>query len=133
MDIYLYEYIIRGIILKRIVVAGSRNYENYDEAKEYIRSCLSQQDDGDVLIFVSGGCKGADMLGERYAKEFGYPIERYPAQWEQFGKAAGVKRNKKMAEISDFVICFWDGESRGTKSLIVCAEKLGKPVHIKYI
>ena len=59
--------------------------------------------------------------------------EIYPADWEKYGRAAGPKRNKKIAEISDYIICFWDGKSIGTKSLLSFAEKYGKPVKIKLI
>ena len=54
------------------------------------------------------------MLGERYARENGFRIERYPADWKQYGKSAGPRRNMQMAEAGDDIICFWDGKSRGT-------------------
>lgn len=120
-------------MIKRIIVAGSRNYENYEEAKKYIDFCISRIKNKYTLIFMSGGCYGADKIGERYAFENGYEIERYPADWKRYGKSAGPKRNKIMAEKCDFVICFWDGESKGTKSMIECARYLGKPLKIKSI
>lgn len=86
-----------------------------------------------TLIFVSGGCRGADMLGERYAMENGFEIERIPADWKRYGRAAGPKRNRVMADISDLVICFWDCESRGTKSMIDYAVDKNKPIRIKRI
>ena len=120
-------------MIKRIVVAGSRKYNNYNEAKKYIDFCISNIKNEHSLIFVSGGCSGADMLGEKYAEENGYKIERHPADWKRYGRAAGPKRNKEMVEVSDLVICFWDGESRGTKSMIFFANKLKKPLKIKRI
>ena len=118
---------------KRIVVAGCRNYFNYDEAKEYIDFCISEIRKENTLIFVSGCCSGADMLGERYAKENGYEIEYYPAEWNEYGRAAGPKRDLTMAKIADYVICFWDFKSRGTKSTIKYATELNKPIKIKQI
>ena len=118
---------------KRIVVAGCRWYEDYTEAKEYIDLCISEIKKENEIIFISGRCKGADLLGERYAKENGYKIEYYPANWEKYGRSAGPIRNKEMAKAADFVICFWDNISRGTKSMIDFALKLSKPVKIKII
>lgn len=115
---------------KRIVVAGCRDFEDYGFAKEKIDVCISNIKEKYSLIFVSGGCKGADMIGERYAKENGYKLERYTADWERYGKSAGPKRNKEMAKVSDFVICFWDGKSRGTKSMINFAKTYKKPIKI---
>ncbi|MBQ6706027.1 MAG: DUF2493 domain-containing protein [Clostridia bacterium] len=118
---------------KRIVVAGCRDYDNYYEAEEYIDSCISDMKSVCEFLFISGGCRGADALGERYAREHGYEIERYPAEWEKYGRAAGPMRNRKMAEIADFIICFWDGKSRGTKAIIDFATALNRPVRIKRI
>ena len=84
-------------------------------------------------FFVSGACRGADKLGERYAEENEFNIERYSAQWSKYGKSAGVIRNREMAEVSDYIICFWDGKSRGTKLMIDIATQMGKVVTIKYI
>ncbi|MBQ7827417.1 MAG: DUF2493 domain-containing protein [Clostridia bacterium] len=117
----------------KIVVAGSRNYRDYYEAKKYIDSCVNEIGRDNTFVFISGGCKGADELGERYAAENGFEIERYPAEWSKFGKSVGPVRNKAMAEAADFVICFWDGKSRGTKSMIELAEKEGKTVRIKIV
>ncbi len=118
---------------KRIVIAGSRNYQNYDEAKEYIDRCISRIKEEYELIFLSGGCRGADSIGERYAVEKGYKIERYLPQWDKYGRSAGPKRNEIMAELCDYVICFWDGKSSGTKSMIKFAHQRKKQIRIKYI
>ena len=120
-------------MIKRVAVAGCRYYENYKEAKEYINFCISEIRKKYTIIFVLGGCRGADALGKRYAAENGFETEIYPADWEKYGRAAGPKRNKKIAEISDYIICFWDGKSKGTKSLLIFTEKAGKPVKIKLI
>ncbi len=120
-------------MIKRVVVAGCRNYDNYDEAKRYIDDCLSDIRRNYQVVIVSGGCKGADLLGERYAEENGFEIERYPADWKTYGRSAGPRRNKQMAEVSDYVICFWDEKSKGTKSMIDCARKYNKPIKIKKI
>ena len=120
-------------MIKRVVIAGCRDYTNYKEAKEYIDFCISNIRKENEIVIVSGGCTGADLLGERYAIENGFKIERYSADWKKYGKSAGAKRNKQMAEISDYVICFWDGKSKGTKSMIDYANELGKPVKIKRI
>ena len=119
--------------IKRIVIAGCRDYENFEAAKRFIDICLSNVRKENEIIIVSGGARGADAIGERYAKENGFAVEKYPADWEKYGKSAGPIRNKQMAEISDYVICFWNEKSKGTKSMIDFAKKLNKPVRIKII
>ena len=119
--------------IKRVVIAGCRDYNNYLEAKEYIDFCLSDIRKKNEIIIVSGCARGADALGERYAKENGFKVEKYPADWAAYGKSAGPRRNKQMAAVCDYVICFWDEKSKGTKSMIECTQSYGKPIRIKII
>ena len=116
---------------KRVVIAGCRDYNNYDEAKPYIDFCLSNIRKENNIVIVSGCASGADAIGERYAEENGFKVEKYPADWKTYGRSAGPRRNKQMAEVSDYVICFWDEESKGTKSMIDYAKKYDKPIKIK--
>lgn len=117
-------------MIKRVVIAGCRYYNTYKEAKKYIDYCISNIRKEYTIIIVSGCAKGADALGERYAKENGFMVEKYPADWKTYGNSAGPIRNKKMAKICDYVICFWDGKSAGTKSMIKYAKEYEKPLRI---
>ena len=116
--------------MKQVIIAGCRNYNNYTEAKIYIDRCLSNIRRTHKITIISGGCCGADKLGERYAVENNFNVVRYPAQWNKYGKKAGPIRNKAMAEIADFIICFWDGESKGTQSMIQFAKDFQKPLRV---
>ena len=118
---------------KRVVIAGCRDYTNYDEAKKYIDFCISNIRKKYEIVIVSGCANGADALGEKYANENGLKIEKHPANWEKYGRSAGPRRNKQMAEVSDYVICFWDEKSKGTRSMIDYSIKLDKPIKIKKI
>lgn len=120
-------------MIKRVVIAGCRDYHNYEEAKAYIDYVLSNIREGNEIVILSGGACGADALGERYAKENGFKLQKYPADWAKYGKSAGPKRNEQMAKIGDYVICFWDGKSKGTRSMIEYAKKFNKPIRIKRI
>lgn len=119
--------------VKRVVVAGCRDFNDYETAKAYIDNCISNIRKENEIIIVSGGAMGADALGERYARENGFEIEVYPADWENLGKKAGPIRNEQMAKVCDYVICFWDRRSRGTLSMIAAAERYNKPTKIKFI
>lgn len=117
----------------RIVIAGSRSYCNFEEAETFIRESLKTISAHPPFIVLCGGAKGADQLGEKFALCNAFPIEHHFPQWQRFGKAAGPIRNQKMAELCDVVICFWDGKSKGTASLIRYAKKFKKTIFIKKI
>ena len=118
---------------KRVVIAGCRDYNNYDEAKPYIDYCLSNIRKENNIVIVSGCASGADAIEERYAEENGFKVEKYPADWKTYSRSAGPRRNKQMAEVSDYVICFWDEKSKGTKSMIEYARIYDKPLKIKKV
>lgn len=98
---------------------------------------ISEQNDNlDKIRIVSGVARGADRLGEQYAKIAGYEVSRFPADWDGLGKRAGYVRNAEMAKYAmadgnyGVLIAFWDGKSKGTKHMIDLAEKNGLEVHI---
>ncbi len=118
--------------MKRILVAGSRRYTNYDEAEKTILSLIAPYL-GENILILSGGCRGTDQLGERFAKEHRYPLSQYLPQWNLYGKAAGPIRNRRMVEECDAIVCFWDGKSKGTASLIRYARLYHKRIVIHFI
>lgn len=133
----------------RIIIAGSRDFNDYtklkDESLKAIYRTFGKIDKNNVTI-ISGHAKGADSLGERFAKEYGLNLQIFPADWDKHGRSAGFIRNKEMAafakgenaESSDetiqgMLIAFWDGESKGTKAMIELAKNKKMPVVvIKY-
>lgn len=114
----------------KVIIAGSRGFSNYDLLKSKMDYFLSNMTD--KIQIVSGTARGADQLGERYANEKGYSIQRFPADWEHEGKSAGYKRNVKMAEYADALVAFWNGSSRGTKHMIDIAQSHKLRIRVVY-
>ena len=115
----------------RVIIAGSRNFNDYDLLKSVCDELLSLKIHSHEIVIISGTAYGADKLGERYAGEYGFKVERYPADWGTYGKSAGYRRNEEMAKIADALIAFWDGESKGTMHMINLAERYNLQVHIE--
>ena len=111
----------------KLVVAGCRDFHDYSVASSEIHKHLQKLDADYSVIIVSGCSEGADKLGERYAAEHNLPIDRFPAEWDTYGKYAGPRRNAQMARVADAVLVFWDGKSKGTKNMIENAKKANKP------
>lgn len=113
----------------KVIIAGGRDFNDYELLKQKCDYYLSNLDTKDIVI-ISGAARGADSLGEKYANEKGYKIDSHPANWNKYGKSAGYRRNSEMAEIANGVICFWDGKSKGTKHMIDIAKNKGLPIKI---
>lgn len=114
----------------KLVVAGSRELQDYNIVSNTLDDYIKKLGNNYSVTILSGTAKGADKLGEKYAKDKGLKLEQYPAQWENFGKAAAVKRNAQMAHIADAVIVFWDGQSVGTENMIKCAKSENIPCKV---
>ena len=114
----------------RIGIIGSRTFNNYDLLKEVMADYVYRGSSLDCELVVSGGAKGADILGERWAKENGIPTLIFKPDWNKYGKRAGFIRNEDIIKNSDFVVAFWDEVSKGTQSSIDLAIKHDIPVRI---
>lgn len=119
-------------IEKRIIVAGSRDFQDYKLLKETLENYITSNDDIEI---VSGCASGADILGERFAKENNIHCVTFPAIWHVYGKAAGYRRNVQMAmyathHTNGVLFAFWDGKSKGTKHMINIAKEYGLEIHI---
>lgn len=112
----------------KIIIAGGRSFKDYELLKRELDEYLGIMP-GDHSI-ISGCARGADSLGEQYAKENNLPLIKMPADWKTHGKSAGYIRNSDMAKIADAVVVFWDGKSKGTKHMIDIAKKLALKVKI---
>ena len=116
--------------LTKIIIAGSRSFNNYQYLYDRIKWVLNQEniDLHDVEI-VCGMARGADKLGESFAIDHFLQVKYFSAQWDLYGKQAGYIRNKAMAEYADLCICFYDGQSRGTRLMMNLAMEHKIPLY----
>ena len=109
----------------KAAIIGSRTFDDYNLVCETLSEYENQ-----ITLMVSGGAKGADKLGEKWAKEKNKEVLIFYPEWEKYGKSAGFRRNKDIIENSDIVFAFWDGQSKGTQSSIELSKKLNKELKI---
>lgn len=101
----------------KIAVVGSREIYNISIGEHISPEC-------DELI--SGGAKGVDTLVKKYAVENNIKITELMPKYNKYGRAAPIVRNKLIVDLSDEVVAFWNGKSRGTKWVIDYCKKTGK-------
>ena len=113
----------------RVIIAGGRDFKNYNLLEEKCDRLLSQREKDDIVI-ISGGAIGVDTLGLKYADKRGYKTRVFIPNWHEHGKSAGFIRNTEMSENADALIAFWDNKSHGTKHMIDTAKKKGLIVRV---
>ena len=104
----------------RVAIVGSRGI-TVSELGRYVSA-------GDEI--VSGGAVGVDACAAAYARKEGLTLTEFLPQYQRYGRAAPLLRNRAIVEYADKVIAFWDGASKGTLSVIRLAEALGKPCEV---
>lgn len=102
----------------RSIVAGGREFND----KVLLFDVLDKAYGGvlDKLVIISGHARGADQLGEEWAKARGVPLITRPADWDTHGRAAGPIRNVEMItkDGATHAVVFWNGISTGSKHMI---------------
>lgn len=79
-------------------------------------------------VIVSGGARGPDTEGIRAARFYRRAFKIHWADWDRYGKPAGMIRNVTIVADCDRVLAVWDGASRGTMHTIKIAREQGRTV-----
>ena len=131
----------------KVIIAGDRECIDYDLLERSIK-----ESGFDITEIVSGGARGADALGEMWAKKNNVPVKKFPAKWddikakgavvkvrenpwthkkEKYNTNAGFTRNSEMILYADAVIALQpNGKTPGTQHTIKEAIKKGLSVYV---
>lgn len=116
--------------MTRILITGSRDWKDAATIATALRDWHIALGRGDDVTLVSGACPtGADRIAEFiWGAANGLPVERNPAQWDEYGKAAGFIRNKHMVDLgADVCLAFIRNGSKGATHTADLAEAAGIP------
>lgn len=115
----------------RILICGGRDFNDYARCKTDVLRLAKGYSE---VTFITGMARGADSLALKLYTEFECELDKYPADWDTFGKSAGFRRNQQMLDEGkpDVVLAYWDGKSRGTQHMIRISQERSINVHIEY-
>jgi len=112
----------------KIAITGTRTFTDYKAFSAEI-SKLSPNE------IITGGAKGADSQGGRYANENNIPLKVFLPKFKtdktvKYHPRWYLERNKEIVKYCDVILAFWDKKSKGTQFTINYAKKIGKQVII---
>lgn len=111
----------------KIIVTGDREWTSHEIIEEALLSHTP-------CTIIVGGARGADKIAEELCERHGIDCEVYPANWEEYGRAAGPIRNQEMLdkELPELVLAFHNEifKSKGTKDMCRRALRKGIPVRL---
>ena len=108
-----------------VIVTGSRNWTD----KESLWAAL---DAAKPTLVVEGGARGADTLARQWARLRGAEWETFEADWDRYGKSAGMRRNRQMAEAHPdalVIACPLPG-GKGTQAMMALCLRRGMRVQV---
>lgn len=103
---------------------GSRDYPTPKQVIDFVNSLPLD------TIIVSGGARGVDRIAVEAADRRGMSVQVFHAEWDKYGKSAGMIRNQYIVDYADSITAFWDGISKGTANTIERAKRARKPVTV---
>ncbi len=75
----------------KVAIIGSRDYPDRTQLDQAIA-----QSGYEITAVLCGGARGPDSWGKDWAEKRGIPVVDYPADWDKYGRSAGMVRNAKM-------------------------------------
>lgn len=108
----------------KVIIAGGRDIDDYKLV------CRAIEESGyHISEVVCGMARGVDLVGRQWAEVHRIPVAKFPADWANYGNAAGPIRNHAMAEYAEALILVWDGRSKGSANMLMHAHDLGLKIH----
>lgn len=110
------------------MVSAGRDYGDRDAIRSDFRAVDEDaRAEGLRVTLMHGDCAtGGDQLADAEARALGWDVEKYPADWDTHGKAAGPIRNGQMvAKRPDVLFAYPTAQSRGTWDAIRKARAAG--------
>lgn len=99
-------------------------YANYNRVSDVLETF-------DFELLISGGGKGVEQLGLRFAEEKGIESKIYPPHIEVLGaKEAFERRNAEIIRALDVAVVLWDGKERFYGELISKILQAGKTAYV---
>jgi len=115
----------------KLAIIGSRDMTDKALFAKGITDAIEKW--GKPILVVSGGARGADTLGEQWAKDNDIECTVYKPDWNRYGKSAGLRRNKDIINACDCVLAFPSNGGSGTQHSIGLAKKANIPTIVYYI
>ena len=112
----------------RVLICGDRNFVAKQAIMDVVKSLPVDS------VVIEGEARGADTLARVCAEDCGLEVQKFPAQWNKYGRGAGPVRNRQMVTEGkpEAVFAFHDDidSSKGTGDMVMVSKHVGLPVKV---
>jgi hypothetical protein len=114
-----------------LAIVGYRQFNDYKLFCTVVDAFIASLDKKPASV-ISGGCRGADSMAERYAKEKDIPMDVLRPD-PSLGIRGFIVRDKEIAKKCTHMVAFPSKEGSGTQKTIGFARNMGKPIREHWI
>src|SRR6516164_1507673 len=112
-----------GAIEPAYLFTGDRNWTDPYIVQLLLRGLWHMdREQGGGMVIVHGAAPGLDSCVDREADYLNMDVRGYPADWQRYGKSAGVRRNRQMMQETHpkavFAFHDYSKDSTGTSDMI---------------
>ena len=104
------------------LVCGGRTLNDREYIWSVLDNCVIQF--GAPTLLISGGAPGVDTQASAWAYGHKLPRKVFAADWQKYGRAAGMLRNQEMLNFGPRLVIAFPG-GRGTNDMVRRAEEAG--------
>lgn len=117
--------------VRRILVTGSRDWTDEALVAKVLFGYWYEAGRSNDVVLVHGAAQGLDQMAASIWTKNGQHAEAYPADWNLYGKRAGIIRNLKMIDLQpEHCFAFIKNQSRGASHCAAAADAAGIPTTI---
>ena len=117
----------------KVVVVGSKGFDDYALLEAYIDKKLSRVAQEDTIEIITSHSKSTVDLAVRYAQERGYRHTHFQTDPAKYKAQAYPQVNQELLAYADSIIAFWDCQEGAAGTLIKKAKEAGVRVAVKQI
>lgn len=113
----------------KIIFCGDRHWT---DRNAILRVMTTLKFNLGTFTVVEGEAPGADTLAKKCAEELELVVDKYFAEWDRKGKAAGPIRNAEMLRYSHAIVAFHNdlARSKGTANMVMLGLRACRPVWV---
>lgn len=114
----------------KLIITGNHTFSDYSLLKDKVEDFLVRHHKTPIESILSRSRKGAESLGEQFAKEIDIPIEYFVPDEKDFGTEAEIINDTQLVDAADAIIIFWDGVSTSKSHTREMAERRGLVIEV---
>jgi hypothetical protein len=109
----------------KVLICGGRDFVEQQKLNRVLNKIHAKTP---ITLVIHGDARGADRMGGSWAIVHHIDVQKFPADWDKFGRAAGMARNVQMLNEGKPDLCIACPGGYGTEHMVSLCRAVGIPI-----